>query len=112
MHWFFREISRFWQEFVAQRPKFFRQVLALQHHCSSQFHVCSQIGNGVLGKAVTVWKIQDFCITQILREINFVDSRSAKTGAFAILGAVNFVHLVNFYLQKVQKFIKIQILSL
>ena len=53
-----------------------------------------------------------FGITQILREINFVDSRSAKTGAFAILGAVNFVHLVNFYLQKVQKFIKIQILSL
>ena len=53
-----------------------------------------------------------FGITQILREINFVDSRSAKTGAFAILGVVNFVHLVNFYLQKVQIFIKIQILSL
>ena len=26
----------------------------------------------------TVWKFQDFCITQILREINFEDSRSAK----------------------------------
>ena len=57
----------------------------------------------------TMWKFQDFCITQILREINFVDSRCAKT---AILGAVNFVHLVNFSLQKVQKFIKIKIQSL
>ena len=48
----------------------------------------------------TVWKFQDFCITEILRQINFVDSRSAKTAVFAILRAVNFVHLVNFNLQK------------
>ena len=27
---------------------------------------------------ITVWKSQDFCVNQILREINFVDSRSAK----------------------------------
>ena len=27
---------------------------------------------------VTVWKFQDFSITQILREIDFGDSRSAK----------------------------------
>ena len=27
----------------------------------------------------TVWKFQDFCITEILREINFVASRRAKT---------------------------------
>ena len=40
----------------------------------------------------TVWKFHDFCITQIFREINFVDSRSAKTAIFAILWAVNFVH--------------------
>ena len=63
----------------------------------------------------TVWKFQDFCITritEILREINFEDSRGAKSAVFAILGAVNFVHLVNFSLQKVQKFIKIQIQSL
>ena len=53
-----------------------------------------------------------FGITQILREINFAESRNAKTAVFANLEAVNFVHLVNFYLQKVQKFIKIQILSL
>ena len=49
-----------------------------------------------------MWKFQDFCITDILREINFVDSRSAKIAVFAILGAVNYVHLVNFSLQKVQ----------
>ena len=59
-----------------------------------------------------VWKFQDFCITEILREINFEDSRSAKFAFFAILGAVNFVHLVNSSLQKVQKFIKIKIQSL
>jgi len=32
-----------------------------------------------------VWKFQDFCITEILREINFVDSRSAKTADFPFL---------------------------
>ena len=39
-------------------------------------------------------EIQDFCIAQILREINFEDSRSAKTAIFAILRTVNSVHLV------------------
>ena len=61
---------------------------------------------------ITVWKFQDFCITQIIREINFEHSRSAKTVIFAILRAVNFVQLVNFSFQKVQKFIKIKIQSL
>ena len=37
-----------------------------------------------------------------------VDSRSAKAAIFAILGAVNFVNLVNIGLQKVQKFIQIK----
>ena len=50
-----------------------------------------------------MWKFQDYCITQILREINFGDSSSAKTAVFAILGAVNFVHLVNMSLQKSAK---------
>ena len=54
----------------------------------------------------TVWKFLDSCITEILREINFEDSRSAKSTVFAILGAV---HLVNFIFQKWQKFIKIKI---
>ena len=61
---------------------------------------------------MTVWKFQNFCITQILREINFVDSRSVKTAFFAILRAANFVHLVNFNLRKVHKFTKIKIQSL
>ena len=30
----------------------------------------------------TVWKVKDFSITQILREINFGDSRSAKSAIF------------------------------
>ena len=61
---------------------------------------------------VTVWKFQKFSITQNLREINFGDSRSAKTAVFALLGAVKFVHLVNIRLQKVQEFMKIKIQSL
>ena len=57
------------------------------------------------------WKFHDFCITHILREINFVDSWRAKTAIKALLGAVNFVLLVNFSLQKVNKCIKIKIQS-
>ena len=59
-----------------------------------------------------MWKFQDFSITQILREINFEDSRSAKTAIFAILEALNFVFLTDFSLQKVQKSIQIKIQSL
>ena len=33
------------------------------------------------------WKFQDFCITEMLREINFEDSRSEKSAVFAILRA-------------------------
>ena len=54
--------------------------------------------------AIKVWKFQAFA-TPILREIKFVDSRGAKNTDFAISGAVNFVDVANFSLQKVQKFI-------
>ena len=37
----------------------------------------------------TVWKFHDFAITQILREINFGDSRSAKYVIFTHLEALN-----------------------
>ena len=33
----------------------------------------------------TVWKFHDFSITQILREINFGDSRSAKSAILTYL---------------------------
>ena len=38
----------------------------------------------------TVWKFQDFSITQILREINFEESGSAKSAILPHLEAVNF----------------------
>ena len=60
----------------------------------------------------TVWKFQDFPVTQILHEINFGESRSPKTAYFSILGALNFVNLVNFSLKKVPNFIAIKIQSL
>ena len=59
-----------------------------------------------------MWKFQDICATtQILREINFDDSRSSKTAVFAIFEAQNFVDLVNSILEKEQKVIKIKIQS-
>ena len=38
----------------------------------------------------TVWKFQDFFVAQIFHEINFVDSRSAKSAIFTHLEALNF----------------------
>ena len=38
----------------------------------------------------TVWKLHDFSITQILREINFGDSRSAKSAILTHSEALNF----------------------
>jgi len=37
-----------------------------------------------------VWKFHDFCIIQILHEINFGDSRSAKSTILSHLEALNF----------------------
>ena len=50
----------------------------------------------------TMWKFHNFSVTQILREFNFGESRIAKSAVFAIFRALNFVHLVNFRLQKVK----------
>ena len=59
-----------------------------------------------------MWKFQDFCISEILHEINFVTSKSANIAVFAILEAMNFGHLVDFSLQKEQKYLKVKIQSL
>ena len=37
-----------------------------------------------------MWKLQDFTVIQILREINHEESGSIKTALFAILAAMNF----------------------
>ena len=54
----------------------------------------------------TVWKFHNYPATDILREINFIESRNAKTAIFAVLEALNFANLVNCSLEKEQKFIK------
>ena len=51
-------------------------------------------------------EIQDFYIIQILREINFGESRGSETAVFAISRALRYANLVNSSLQKVQKFKK------
>ena len=55
---------------------------------------------------------QDFSVIQILRETNFGESRSSNIAIFNIFEALNFVDLVHFRHQKVQKFIKIKIQNL
>ena len=42
-----------------------------------------------------MWNVQDSSVSQILREINFVEFISPKTTVFAISGALNFVELEN-----------------
>ena len=39
---------------------------------------------------LTVWRFQEFSVTQILREINFGDSRSVKSAILTHLKALNF----------------------
>ena len=51
-----------------------------------------------------MWKFKNFSATQILREISFGDSGSAKTTIFAILEALNLANLVNFSIQKSAKY--------
>ena len=41
-------------------------------------------------KVHTVWKFHDFSLTQILREINFEDSTSAKSAILTHLETLNF----------------------
>ena len=59
---------------------------------------------------ISVLKFQDFSVTQNFREINFVGKfGSRKSAFFSNLGAVNFVYLANFSLQKVQKLYQVKI---
>ena len=55
----------------------------------------------------TVWKFQNFSVIQIFRETNFGRSQGSKKAVFAIFGALTFINLINFRLQKVQKCMKI-----
>ena len=55
----------------------------------------------------TVWKLQDFSTTQILREINFEDYKSEKSAILTHLEALNFDF--NEYLQLTSKVSKMNI---
>ena len=50
----------------------------------------------------TVWKFQDFTITQILREINFWNSRSTKSAIFTQSEALNFEFYECLHILKVE----------
>ena len=57
-------------------------------------------------------KFKDFFVIQILREINFGESRRSKADFLAIWGSLNFDNMVNFSLVEKQKFTEIKIQSL
>ena len=57
----------------------------------------------------TVWKFHDFSITQILREINVVDSRSAKSAILTHLEPLNcdfqeFFHFLKAEIDQISNF--------
>ena len=80
-------------------------------HCFiTNYTGCS---NGKLSKVnacTTGRKFYDFAITQILHEINFVDSRSAKSAIFTHLEALNldFYEFLNFLKAEIFQISKIQ----
>ena len=100
--------SNFVVDFVWKSTSFDRMQAALRKFAVDDSSVSTYIYHRLLGIKSTVWECHDFSITQFLREINFEDSRSAKSAIFPILGAVNFVYLVNFSLQKSAKIHKNQ----
>ena len=86
-----------------------RHTLMLQYNnmyyveYKGSFYSCPNLNSPFFKKLGKLFDIQ------ILREINYGKCRSYESASFAILGALNFVHLVNLFLQKVQKYIKIKI---
>ena len=63
-----------------------------------------QMHNLVLHSGIaTVWKFQDFSVIQILREINFGESRVLKLLFLPFYGTLKFFNLLNFSLQKMKK---------
>ena len=66
----------------------------------------NQIGRFKQYRVVYLKRFQDFHVIQILREIIFGEFKSSKIAVYSILGALNFVNLAIFSLQKVQEFIK------
>jgi len=62
----------------------------------------------LVGYNGTMWKCHDFSVIQILREINFRESRSSKNVIFAILNPSEFGFSSNFSLPKSAKIHKNQ----
>ena len=58
----------------------------------------------------TVWKFHQFSITWILREVNFRDSRSAKSAILKHLGSLNidFYEFLHFLKAEIHQINKIQ----
>ena len=75
------------------------QILALQNKNMAKnfrYFILNSIHSRVLDRTPNLashnvdWKFHDFCIIQILREINFEDFRSAKSAILVHLEVMNF----------------------
>ena len=81
--------SNFVVDFVWKSTSFDRMQAALRKFAVDDSSVSTYIYHRLLGIKSTVWKFHDFSITQFLREINFWDSRNAKSAIFTHLEALN-----------------------
>ena len=61
-----------------------------------------------LFKLGTVWKFHNFCITHILREIKFWDSRSAKSAISPHLEVFDFYDFLHFLKAEIYQMNKIR----
>ena len=92
MMWGF--LCRFWSEdFPRLTWTFINPILCVKISFASQ--ICGKMCMFTY-YVYTVWRFQDFSVTQIIREINFGESRNSKTAIVAILRALNLVILINF----------------
>ena len=70
--------------------------------------ICDNVVVQTWAPQYTMWKFHDFPITQILREINFGDCRSAKSAILTYLEALNldfdeFLHFLKVEIYQMNK---------
>ena len=86
--------------------KLFFQIRKWRGICEKSFYPSVKYPAFSLVKKSQCGNFMIFSVTQILRETNLGESKSSKTAIFAIIVALIMINLVNFSLQKVQKFIR------
>ena len=89
-------------------PRFWNINHSLSHDQPSMFLENQSMFSWNINQS-TAWKFHDFSALRFYVKSILQNLESSKTAFFAILGALNFVTLEDFSLQKVPKFIEIRI---